>query len=66
MAKWMFLAAGIYLIGYGLTARSLISESDMPATKEERRNAKPTLLKRAVVTGAGLAAFIYSIIRFIH
>jgi hypothetical protein len=37
MAKWVFLAAAIYLIGYGLTARSLISESDMPATKEERR-----------------------------
>jgi hypothetical protein len=66
MAKWAFLAAGIYLIAYGLTARSLISESDMPATEAERRTAKPTLIKRAVVMGAGLAACIYSIIRFIH
>jgi hypothetical protein len=66
MAKWAFLAAGIYLIGYGLTAKSLISESDMPATEEERTHARPTLLKRVIVTGAGLAACIYSIIRFVH
>jgi hypothetical protein len=66
MPKWAFLAAGIYLIGYGLMAKSLISESDMPPTEEERGNAAPTLLKRAKVTGAGLAACIYSIIRFIH
>lgn len=59
---WGFLAAGIYLVVTGLTAKTLINEAESAATEEERANAKATPLKRAVVVGVGLIAVIYSIV----
>jgi hypothetical protein len=45
----------------GLVAKSFISKSDIPATKEERANAKPTPAKRIIFTSAGAAVFLYGL-----
>jgi hypothetical protein len=64
MEKWAALVIGIYLIVSGLVARTLINESEIPATDEERRNAKATPLKRILVVGTGVACCIYAAVRF--
>ncbi len=57
---------GIYLIVTGLTAKHLISESDIPATDEEKRKATATPAKRIIVTVIGLATCAYGLYRLIH
>jgi hypothetical protein len=59
MVDVFFIGIGVYMVVYGFTAKSLISESDIPATKEERENAKPTRLGRIIGVGAGLASCLY-------
>ncbi len=64
MEKWAALVIGIYLVVSGLVARTLINESEISATHEERRNAKATPLKRILVVGTGIACCIYSVVKF--
>jgi hypothetical protein len=69
--KWFieyfpFLLIGIYLIIKGLTSSSLISESDVPATPEERARAKPTPLGRMLLVITGLLSIVYVVIHSTH
>jgi hypothetical protein len=57
----MLMAMGVYFVVIGLTAKTFISESDIPATEEERSNAKATPTKRIVFTTAGVAVFLYGL-----
>jgi len=66
MEKWAFLMAGVYLIYFGFTSKVFLNESEMPATEEERKAAKPTILKRTIVIGVGLASCVYSAVQFIR
>jgi len=66
MEKWVFLGGGIYLIVTGVTSTSFLAESDVAATEEERRAAKPTLMKRAAVIAAGIGGCLYAAVRFLH
>jgi hypothetical protein len=66
MANWLVLFAGVYLIVVGLTAKTLINESDVVATEEARRKAKATPVKRLLVVGAGVAAVVYGAVRLAH
>jgi hypothetical protein len=53
------IIAGIYIIVAGLTSKSLISESDIPATEEERARAKATPKGRIICVAIGLASCLY-------
>jgi hypothetical protein len=53
----LLMGCGVYFIVTGLTAKSLISESDIPATEEERSNAKATPAERLLVVLAGTVVF---------
>lgn len=66
MEKWVFLAGGIYLIVTGLTSKTFLVESDVAATEQERRAAKPTLIKRVLVIAAGVGGCLYAAVRFLH
>ena len=57
----LLMACGVYFIVTALTAKSFISESDIPATNEERLNAKATPAKRLVFLLAGAAVFLYGL-----
>ena len=57
----MIMAMGVYFVVTGLTAKTFISESDIPATKEERSSAKATPAKRIIFTSAGVAVFLYGL-----
>ena len=61
---WAVLAIGVYLIVAGLMAKTLINESEFPATDEERQNAKATPVKRVLVAGAGIVACVYAVLRW--
>ncbi len=60
------LLVGIYFIRTALTSKTLISESDMPATEEERARAKATRMRRVFFVCAGLALCVYGIIRLLR
>ena len=60
------IACSLYLIITGLTAKTLITESDIPATKEEKNQAKATPLGRAICVAIGLAGLGYGIFRMFH
>jgi len=57
----LLMACGVYFIVTALTAKSFISESDIPATDEERSNAKATPAKRLIFLLAGAAVFLYGL-----
>jgi len=57
----MLMAMGVYFIVTGLTAKTFISESDIPATEKERSDAKATPAKRIIFTSAGAAVFLYGL-----
>jgi hypothetical protein len=60
------IVLGIYVIVSGLTSKHLISESDIPATEEEKRKATATPARRAIVALIGLAACAYGLYRLIY
>jgi hypothetical protein len=55
----LLMGCGVYFVVVGLTAKSLINETDIVATEEERANAKPTPAKRLVILLLGIASFFY-------
>jgi hypothetical protein len=55
----LIMGVGAYFIVIGLTAKSLISESDIPATEDERANAKATPRKRLLVALVGTALILW-------
>jgi len=57
----IFVAAGIYLVFHGLTADTLIDESEGSASVEQREEAKATPLKRLVVVIAGAISALYGL-----
>jgi hypothetical protein len=56
-----FLIIGIYMIVRGLSSRELISESDMPATEDEKTEYKATTGRRVLVVLGGVVSIIYSL-----
>jgi hypothetical protein len=62
----LYIFLGLCLIISGLTSKTLISESDIPATDEERASAKATPLGRVIVTGLGLVATAYGMYLVLH
>jgi hypothetical protein len=62
----LYIILGLYVVISGLTSKTLISESDIPATDEERARAKATPLGRVIVTGLGLVASIYGMYLLLH
>jgi hypothetical protein len=65
MADFLPIFAGVYLIVTGLSNRPFITESDIPATKEEREKAKPTLFGRLLVVGAGIGSLLYGVLHLL-
>jgi hypothetical protein len=57
----LLMACGVYFIVTALMAKSFISESDIPATEEERANSKATPAKRIIFTSVGAAVFLYGL-----
>ena len=55
----LLLGSGVYFVVIGLTAKSLINETDIVATDEERADAKTTPAKRLVILLLGIAALFY-------
>jgi len=55
----LLMGCGVYFVVVGLTAKSLINETHVVASEEERANAKSTPAKRLVVLFLGIAAFFY-------
>jgi uncharacterized membrane protein len=62
----LFIIIGLYLFIMGLKAKILITESDIPATEDERARAKATPLGRVVVASLGTASGIYGLYLFFH
>lgn len=62
----LFLAIGVYLIIYGAKSRTLINDSEVMATKQERRGAAATPARRIAVVTAGVAAIVYGIVLLIR
>ena len=62
----LVIACSLYLIVVGLTAKTLITESDIPATKEEKEQAKATPVGRAICVVIGLCGLGYGILRILH
>jgi hypothetical protein len=52
---------GIYLVFNGLTADTLIDESEGTASEERRAEARATPLKRLVVVAAGATSALYGL-----
>ena len=61
-----FLIIGIYMMITGAVSKSLISESDMPATEEDKSHFEPTPTRRALVILGGLGCIIYSMFCMWH
>jgi hypothetical protein len=55
------IICGAYLIIIGLTARTLITESDIPATEHEKAAARATPTGRLICVAIGLGGCIYGI-----
>jgi hypothetical protein len=62
----LYVILGLYLIVTGLFSKTLISESDIPATAEERARAKATPLGRVISASIGSAGVIYGLYLFFH
>jgi hypothetical protein len=62
----IFVAVGIYLVFHGLTADTLIDESEGTASVEQREGAKATPLKRLIVTSAGIIRAIYGLCKLFN
>ncbi len=58
---YLFILGGVYIIITGLTSKTLISESDIIATDEERARAKATPFGRVICVAIGLGGCIYGI-----
>jgi hypothetical protein len=61
MSNWFYILAGVVLIITGFTAKSLINEVEMPATEEERLNARPTWKGRFLVAAIGIVGCAYGV-----
>jgi hypothetical protein len=59
------IAVGLYIIIAGLTSKILISESDIPATEEEKLKATATPARRIAITIIGLIACGYGVYRLL-
>jgi hypothetical protein len=57
----IFVVLGVYLVFNGLTADTLIDESEGTACEEQRAEAKATSLKRFVVVTAGCISALYGL-----
>lgn len=57
-----FSIIGIYMIMMGMVSKNLISESDVPATEQEKANFKPTRMRRLLVILGGVGCLIYSLL----
>jgi hypothetical protein len=57
----IFVAIGIYLVFHGLTADTLIDESEGTASEGQRAEAKATLPKRFLVVTAGAISAFYGL-----
>lgn len=60
------LLIGVCMILKGLLSNPLISESDVPATEEEKAQFKATPGRRRLVVLGGLASIIYSLTLLHH
>ncbi len=60
------IIGGLYIIVTGLTSRTLISESDIPATTEERAKAKAAPAGRIVCVIIGLCGCAYGLYLLLH
>ncbi len=59
----LIIVIGVYLVIKGLTSKTLLNEADVPATDEERANARATPFGRVIVTAAGIGACIVGVVR---
>lgn len=57
---------GCALVVSGLASKTLISETDMPATEAEKLKAKATPAKRIILVSIGLLAVLYGVYNLIH
>ena len=60
----LFIIFGLYLVIMGLKSKTLITESDTPATEDERARAKATPVGRTVIATLGAACGIYGLYLF--
>jgi hypothetical protein len=60
------IIGGLYIIVTGLTSKTLISESDIPATKEEKAEARATPTGRIICVIIGLGGCAYGIYLLVH
>jgi hypothetical protein len=60
----LFIALGVYLVIAGLTAKTLVTWSDIPPTDEQLAHSKATPFRRIVVTAAGCLAIGAGIYQF--
>ena len=49
MVYWASLLSGIMILAAGIWAKSLLNDSEMAVTQEERANPKPTFMGRVLV-----------------
>jgi hypothetical protein len=63
MSNWLIIVIGLYLIVKGLRSKTLLNEADVPATDEERANARATPVGRIIITAAGIGACVIGLIR---
>jgi hypothetical protein len=61
-----FVIIGIYMVIMGAVSKTLISESDMPATEEEKASDKPTPVRRLLVILAGVGCIVYGLLCLRH
>jgi len=66
MSNWIWFGAGAYLVVVGSFSKTLISESDVVASEEDRERTKANVLKRILVIGAGVASLAYGVIRLVR
>jgi hypothetical protein len=57
-----FFLIGAYLVITAIVSKTLISESDVPATEAERARAKATPRSRLLFVAFGLACIIYALL----
>jgi hypothetical protein len=57
----LLMGVGLYFVVTALRSKTFISESDIPATEEERSNARATPTKRLIFALVGAAVFLYGL-----
>ena len=62
----LLIACGLYLVILSLTSKTLITESDIPATEEERAKAKATPTGRLIGTAFGVVVCAYGLYLLLH